>query len=82
MANNPRAFPLSGEKRDGWGNAQEGMSLRDYFAAKAMASIIVTEEMFCGRVSPEEAEEACSTIPEMAEDAYRYADAMLEARES
>lgn len=51
----------------------EGMTLRDYFAAKAMQGIIASEK-------PGDEEFA---TPEMyARDAYKYADAMLKAREA
>ena len=45
----------------------EGMTLRDYFAAKAMQSLLTYEE---------------STLQNDAEVAYAMADAMLKARES
>jgi hypothetical protein len=45
----------------------EGMTLRDYFAAKAMQTLASYEEF-----EPEQA----------AEKAYQYADAMLKAREA
>ena len=44
----------------------EGMDLRDYFAAKAMQSLLTYEE---------------STLQNDAEVAYAMADAMLKARE-
>ena len=51
----------------------EGMTLRDYFAAKAMQGIISSEQF-----GDEE-----FVTPEMyARDAYKYADAMLKAREA
>jgi hypothetical protein len=47
------------------------MTLRDYFAAKAMQAIIASEQL-----GDEE-----FVTPEMyARDAYKYADAMLKAR--
>jgi hypothetical protein len=58
------AFPyVCGEKFD-YGT---GMSLRDYFAAKAMQAMVPLE-----RVTPQVA----------ASIAYTFADAMLKARES
>jgi hypothetical protein len=45
-----------------------GMTLRDYFAAKAMQSLILSLQGHDDE------------IPETAEDAYRFADAMIEAR--
>lgn len=53
----------------------EGMSLRDYFAAKAMASIVRRWDGHSfggGSESPQ--------YKELAEDAYFIADAMLKAR--
>ena len=43
-----------------------GMSLRDYFAAKAMQSLVALD---------------CITATMVAEDAYAIADAMLAARD-
>jgi hypothetical protein len=55
----------------------EGMTLRDYFAAKAMQSHIVTNfESLCKRVGTD-AKEVNQTI---AAWSYRMADAMLNAR--
>jgi hypothetical protein len=50
--------------------AQEGMTLRDYFAAKAMAQL-----MFSSPVVQDDARTTASW-------AYEYADAMLKAREA
>lgn len=47
-----------------------GMTLRDYFAAKAMQSLIL-------QCTGEDNE-----IPDAAEDAYRFSDAMLKARKA
>lgn len=57
------AFPNEGF--NGWGEPQQGMSLRDFFAAKILPRCL----------------EFCSTNSKAAEEAYRIADAMLEARE-
>jgi len=46
--------------------AQEGMTLRDYFAAKAMQGLM----------------DAAMPMPEVADAAYAMADAMLKAREA
>jgi len=51
-------------------HGEGGMTLRDYFAAKAMQSLIL------GLTGHDD------EIPETAEDAYRFADAMLKAREA
>jgi hypothetical protein len=56
-----KAFPNDGKHED-----LNGMSLRDYFAAKAMASVALGDE---------------KNIYLLAQDAYRIADAMLQERE-
>ena len=62
------AFPST--HHNGWGEPEKGMTLRDYFAAKAMQSFTanvgwkVDQELF----------------EEIAKGAYRQADAMLKAR--
>ena len=58
--NNPPAFP-------DW--TKDGMTLRDYFAAKAMTGLLTAETV--GEYSNEH----------VAEISYRIADAMLKARE-
>ena len=45
-----------------------GMTLRDYFAGLAMQGLLTHDDE--------------GLIPETARDAYRYADAMLKAREA
>jgi hypothetical protein len=59
MKKNDQAFPV------GY-NGHEGMTLRDYFAAKAMQGMMVEIE-----------EPICDYI---AKQAYKMADAMLKAR--
>jgi hypothetical protein len=58
--NNPPAFPIH------WENHHQGMSLCDYFAAKAMQALIYNDGLF-------------SEIPTQA---YAIADAMMKAREA
>lgn len=53
-----------------------GMSLRDYFAAKAMQSLALS---CTGGLGMTEAGE--DALKEYAADAYRWADAMLEVRD-
>jgi hypothetical protein len=69
--NNPLAFPMTGfETRYGQGIQSvhhTGMTLRDYFAAKAMQGFAACEYDF-----PSEEFVAIA--------AYKYADAMLKAR--
>ena len=63
--NNPPAFPVGLEA---FGEDKTGMTLRDYFAAKAMQG-------FCTN-------RAVILYVEASEEAYRVADAMLKAREA
>jgi hypothetical protein len=60
---NPHAFPLHPEYYD---EDCLGMTLRDYFAAKAMQALIDKEAFF----------------DDVAESAYKVADHMLKAREA
>ena len=62
-----RAFPST--FHNGWGEPEKGMSLRDYFAAKAMQSVLDQKDTHDGR--------ECDNAAWMA---YRMADAMLKAR--
>ena len=63
------AFPRPASEPGIWKvNAQEGMTLRDYFAAKAMQAIIM---------STDDKDEMSAPITE---SAYKWADAMMEAR--
>jgi hypothetical protein len=69
--NNPPAFPLSGD----WSQIKEkGMTLRDYFAAKAMQGI------FASNTEHDHADE--HIFDAVAEAAYLQADAMMKAREA
>lgn len=66
--NNRSAFPWTvddGETVKG----EKGMTLRDYFAAKAMQGIVSKEISHV------------SWVEEYAKNAYKMADAMLKARE-
>ena len=59
------AFPTT-KPLDSWGDPNQGMTLRDYFAAKAMQVLLANDE---------------TSMKEDAQDAYMVADAMLKARE-
>jgi hypothetical protein len=56
------------------GNGAEGMTLRDYFAAKAMQGFAM-DDALCN-----EASTAPEWFKDIAESAYELADAMLKAR--
>lgn len=84
IKNGGPAFPFgqtdaaSGQLVNGWGS--EGMSLRDYFAAKAMEGILADRENV---LRFHEIGETALVSPESlaAAAAYQMADAMLAARE-
>lgn len=61
------AFPCEGGPQSGL-NADPGMSLRDYFAAKSLQGLLSDQNRD-------------GSFKEYASDAYAYADAMLKARE-
>ena len=79
--NNPPAFPLSGD----WSQIKEkGMTLRDYFAAKAMQGYISAKAWHPDFVYPTDfnfnaGERAADAV---AVSAYKWADAMMKAREA
>ena len=58
------AFPTT-KPLDSWGDPNQGMTLRDYFAAKAMQGLM----------------DAAMPMPEIAQAAYQMADDMLKARD-
>jgi hypothetical protein len=71
MNKNCNAFPIAIDE-----NTDNGMTLRDYFAAKAMSALIsipwyANEEKTYDEISPH-----------LARDAYTIADAMLNEREN
>lgn len=72
---NPQAFPLTWEQNGTTDNWENGMTLRDYFAAKAMAAFI----------SSSDSETSCTDIVNGVEGisdmAYKVADEMLKTRE-
>jgi vacuolar-type H+-ATPase catalytic subunit A/Vma1 len=63
---NPLAFPAAPYEANVYTAFQEGMTLRDYFAAKAMAAALSAGSSL--------------KVRELAEAAYIMADAMLAAR--
>jgi hypothetical protein len=64
------AFPIPLDDRPGAYPAESGMTLRDYFAAKAMQGLLAQSMGTALSSEPEDA----------AEYAYETADAMLKAR--
>jgi hypothetical protein len=72
MSDNPPAFPQYPSNFD---PLTHGMSLRDYFAAKAMQATISAWDSQGG-------DRAACVASIIAEESYELADAMLKARES
>jgi hypothetical protein len=61
--------------------AVEGMGLRDYFAAKAMASMLMPEMSSSDFPNPDYVRDDGKTVKDtIAERAYAFADAMLATR--
>jgi ABC-type transporter MlaC component len=55
-----------------------GMTLRDYFAAKAMQSLILTKHY--QDIATDQPAMFVEMLTTLADESYDYADAMLEAR--
>jgi hypothetical protein len=72
--NNPPAFPTTMHNYGDGKYASHGMTLRDYFAAKAMQGLIASP-----RGTPDGSD---ATDEYYAKCAYIMADAMLKAREA
>jgi len=71
------AFPVSIHPGHGYGpvaSVEQGMTLRDYFAAKAINAILAFQ--YHGSEI-----NTCITVDQIAKSAYAIADAMLKARE-
>jgi len=76
---NPQAFPRPhSDNMAAPAYAQDGMTLRDYFAAKAMTAII--ESIYNPNGDMDE-DEKCRETKFICERAYWHADAMLKQRE-
>jgi hypothetical protein len=73
------AFPCEGIVTSN-GILCEGMTLRDYFAAKAMQAIYAAQVEWESNGCPADAE-SLQVMEDVAGDAYAMADAMLRARE-
>lgn len=69
------AFPTISRSDDGEVIRVEGMTLRDYFAAKAMYAFVHRSNLI------EEADTSAEWLKTIADASYEMADAMLKARE-
>ena len=72
---NPPAFPVSGYDDTHIQHSAEGMTLRDYFAAHALPSVLAHYLVANGNGCA--ADHALRNVPVLA---YKYADAMLAER--
>lgn len=73
-----RAF-LTTKPLDGWGDPNQGMNLRDWFAGQALVAMPLLNDGAYSQLArdfgdPERDAKQCATA------AYRYADAMLAER--
>jgi len=72
-----KAFPTAVD--NGHSGNQDGMDLRDYFAAKVMQAMLASPELMvvvtASEVLGDTYSERCANM------SYKYADAMMEARE-
>ena len=82
-----KAFPRADGRYDSSQANEQGMTLRDYFAAKAMQGLMSTERanQYVSEVDGIEDEEYGGTLfvhtRFLAQESYMIADAMLKARE-
>ena len=76
MEDNPAAFPWANNAHNTYNWINRGMSLRDYFAAKAMQSLLHAW------ISSPDCKDDDSWVGDqhLAQEAYVIADAMLRAR--
>lgn len=74
---NPPAFPTT-MPLDGWGDPNQGMTLRDWFAGQALTGMMANASFPVA--ANQDAGPNGSAIAGIAESAYNAADAMMEAR--
>jgi hypothetical protein len=80
-----KAFPIQGLSENGDGVSyrailEQGMDLRDYFAAKAFQSLISNALPDCVYYTINNQSRIEIGVEILAKDAYLFADAMMEAR--
>jgi hypothetical protein len=73
------ALPISRELNGELVYQSKGLTIRDYFAAKAMMSLYLSGLEWEPTGKPRDPEHM-TILEELAVDAYQFADAMLEAR--
>lgn len=78
---NIRAFPNSYRDTDDWPVVEDGMTLRDYFAAKAMQGFLEPEFVKGLMSQCKGGDKTSFATRNIAKDSYKIADAMLAERE-
>jgi hypothetical protein len=73
-----KAFPTT-KPLDSWGDPNQGMDLRDYFAAKSMQGLLSNVELIRGHFDIAK-DKNIKPINVLVEESYQIADAMMEAR--
>jgi hypothetical protein len=76
--NNPPAFPTT-KPLNSWDDPNQGMTLRDYFAAQAMTGAQVWDAVLNGKEAQFAQENGAEMLVTIA---YAVADAMLRARQT
>lgn len=69
------AFPMEATDATAWRDCNQGMKLRDYFAAKALSGWLASYPESCTHPI------VAGNADEVAKHSYMLADAMLRARE-
>jgi hypothetical protein len=69
------AFPMEATDATAWRDCNQGMTLRDYFAAKALSGWLASYPESCTHPI------VAGNADEVAKHSYMLADAMLRARE-
>ncbi|MEG5583354.1 hypothetical protein DEO48_10730 [Enterobacter sp. CGMCC 5087] len=70
------AFPMEATDATAWRDCNQGMTLRDYFAAKALSGWLASYPESCTHPI------VAGNADEVAKHSYMLADAMLRAREA
>ncbi|HAU5814423.1 hypothetical protein WE580_13990 [Citrobacter freundii] len=70
------AFPMEATDATAWKDCNQGMTLRDYFAAKALSGWLASYPESCTHPI------VAGNADEVAKHSYMLADAMLRAREA
>ena len=75
------AFPVFPDTGNGHASAFQGMTLRDYFAAKAMQALLMQPDRVADAITSLKLDKN-EVANHVSLGAYHFADAMLKAREA